>query len=175
MSLVAAFAPPQIPSPEQLVSLARAAVISEVQGTPLTMPHLLGSSKAVFVTIEVGGRVLGCRGSLVPRRTSIADEVVLEARSAAAHDPRYRPLRPSDLKNFLVTVTLVDRLVPVTDVRSLLPSEGLVLESGTAKGIVLPWEGKDAQVRLDWAYRKAGVVRGASVKLSKLIAERYRG
>lgn len=173
--MLVAFAPHRSATPSELVALARAAVISEVRGTSLELPRLTDPAKPVFVTIEVGGKVIGCRGSLTSRRRSIEEEVVLEARSAAAHDPRYRPLRESDLKGFLVTVTLIQRLEPLTDIGSLQPADGLVLEAGTAKGIVLPWEGKDPRTRLGWAYRKAGVETGAPVKLSRLVAERYRG
>jgi len=50
-----------------------------------------------------------------------------------------------------------------------------VLKSGAKVGVVLPWEGKDPKTRLAWAYRKAGVKPGTSVRLYKLKAERYRG
>ena len=74
-----------------------------------------------------------------------------------------------------MTVTLIERLEPLTDLATLRPGDGLVLTAGSRTGIVLPWEGRDPKTRLDWAYRKAGVVRGASVRLQRLIAPRYRG
>lgn len=97
------------------------------------------------------------------------------ARSAAQHDPRYRPLTPKDLDSFLVTVTVVEGLDPVSGVDGLAPAEGLVLESGDAKGVVLPWEGKDPRTRLKWAYKKAGVPEGTPVRLYILHGERERG
>ena len=37
-------------------------------------------------------------------------EHLLAARSAATADPRYRPLTPADLRDFRVTVTIIERL-----------------------------------------------------------------
>jgi len=161
--------------PHLLIELARSAVTAEVQGSPI--PKMRGSipPKAVFVTIEINGVVRGCRGTLTTRSASLEAEIQQAARSAAAHDPRYRPLSKEELKRFLVTVTIVDRLEPITNISGLTPEDGLVLKSGNRTGIVLPWEGKDPATRLKWAYRKAGVAEGSSVSLHRLVAERFRG
>ncbi|HEY3779732.1 MAG TPA: AMMECR1 domain-containing protein [Fimbriimonadaceae bacterium] len=164
-------------TPEQasLVALAKSAISAEVQHTSLPSPSAHDGPKAVFVTIESSGKILGCRGDLRPRTKSLEEEVVLEARGAAQHDPRYAPLKLSQLKNYLVTVTIVDHLEPLSDISQLKPEDGLVLESGDRKGVVLPWEGKDPRTRLSWAYKKAGVPPGSGGTLYRLIAERFRG
>jgi AMMECR1 domain-containing protein len=160
-----------------LLELAREAVLCEVLGK--TPPPIKGSDRAlpVFVTIEQNGRVIGCRGALQARHTSLQHEVVHAARAAARHDPRYKPLTAASLKNFLVTVTIVEGSTPLTssDIDALQPEDGLVLQSGQRFGIVLPWEGKAARVRLAWAYRKAGVGQGAACRLFRLKAQRFRG
>jgi hypothetical protein len=79
------------------------------------------------------------------------------------------------LKSFQVTVTLVKALEPISSVDGITPEQGIVLQSGDKTGIVLPWEGKDPQVRLSWAYRKAGVAEGTNAKLFRLKGERFRG
>lgn len=158
-----------------LVRLARDAVAAEVRGEP---PPSVGSrspARPVFVTIERRGRVVGCRGSLVCRGRSLEEAVVLAARAAAGHDPRYPPLARADLAEYLVTVTVVERLEALERVETLAPAEGLVLRAGGRTGVVLPWEGRDPRVRLGWAYRKAGVAAGTSCRLERLIAERWRG
>lgn len=160
---------------DKLVKLARAAVVSEVshQSLPAVSSHT--PVKAVFVTIEWNGKVLGCRGSLTARTKSLETEIVLAAQGAAAHDPRYKPLTREKLKSFFVTVTIVEELDRITDVAGLQPSDGLVLEQGDRTGVVLPWEGKDPSTRLKWAYKKAGVAEGSSAVLYTMHAERYRG
>ncbi|MBN9502316.1 MAG: AMMECR1 domain-containing protein [Armatimonadetes bacterium] len=164
------------PSDEsRLIEIAKSAVRAEVLRKSQDQVEKENSPRPVFVTIEVANKVIGCRGGLVARTTSLEEEVQLAARSAAAHDPRYRPLTAKDLQDFKVTVTLVERLEPLSRVSGLRPEDGLVLTAGGKSGIVLPWEGKDPQVRLEWAYRKAGVMKGAPVKLQRLIATRFRG
>lgn len=170
-------APQQIPDAEgaRYVRLARQVVRAEVLGEPMPIAPALGGARPVFVTIEVGGRVRGCRGSLDRLELSLGAEIVRAARAAAAHDPRWTPLKPVELEAMKVTVTVIDRLEPIASVAGLKPDEGLVLESGKRMGIVLPWEGKDPLVRLGWAYRKAGVPEGSAATLRRMIATRFIG
>jgi len=161
---------------EKLLKIARDAVVSEVRGTPLE--HVVRGKlpvQPVFVTIEVGGVVRGCRGSLTTRATSLEDEIRLAAQGAAEHDPRYKPLTEKESFNFKVTITIVDRKEPTSDIAGLTPEEGLALESGDRWGIVLPWEGKDPQTRLKWAYQKAGLPVGSPATVYRLYATRFRG
>jgi len=160
-----------------LIYIARAAVRSEVTASSAPAARTHSPARGVFVTIERNGRVVGCRGSLEPITPSLEQEIDRNARAAARHDPRYQPLKPSDLREYLVTVTVVKRLEPITEggALALSPSEGLVLKSGTRTGVVLPWEGRDPATRLRWAYTKAGAANGSPCRLYRLIAERYRG
>jgi AMMECR1 domain-containing protein len=164
-------------SEQALLDLAHTAVRAEVLGRSSPTPAGRSPAVPVFVTLERDGKVLGCRGSLSTRTSSLEEEVALAARSAAAHDPRYRPLTPADLDPLQVTVTLVRRQEPLTrdEIGSLTPGEGLVLRQGSRTGIVLPWEGRDPAVRLRWAYRKAGVVESSAAQLYRLTAERFKG
>ena len=160
-----------------LIAMAREAVRCEVMGKPAPQARQHDRASPVFVTIERHGQVLGCRGTLQPRESSLQREVIQAARAASRHDPRYRPLSAHDLKNFAVTVTVVQRTFPISvaEIDSLRPEDGLVLQSGQRFGIVLPWEGKEPRVRLKWAYRKAGVATGTSGRLFRLQAVRFRG
>jgi len=160
---------------QTLLRLARTAIEAEVQGGSLPRPEEVSSSRAVFVTIERHGRVRGCRGALTPRTRSLEEEIVQAARAAAAHDSRYRPLAREELATIQLTITLVHQLERLDAIESLRPSDGLVLKSGGRTGVVLPWEGRDPRVRLQWAYQKAGVAPMAPSTLYRMIAERLRG
>lgn len=159
----------------RLVRLARAAVCAEVLGKPLPQLPAIGPSRPVFVTVEVAGVVRGCRGSLDTLEPSLAREIVHAARAAAAHDPRWKPLSPKELSTMKVTVTVIDRLEPIDSVSGLTPGQGLVLRSRGKEGIVLPWEGKDPGIRLQWAYRKANLSERSPTKLYRMIASRFQG
>ena len=160
-----------------LIALARANVEAAVKHQAPPTTDKSERARPVFVTIERDGKVIGCRGTLQARFGSLQAEVAGAARSAATTDPRYRPLAPGDLKNYLVTVTVIEKQTPLekANIGSLQRGEGLVLQSGNRVGVVLPWEGSDARVRLSWAYKKAGVTPGASCRLYRLQAARFRG
>jgi AMMECR1 domain-containing protein len=158
-----------------LIGLAHSAVRAEIEGKESPRISQKSPAHPVFVTIERKGVVMGCRGGLESRSSSLEEEIVLAARAAAAHDPRYRPLTPKDLPDCQVTVTIIDRLKPLSRIETLAPADGLVLRSGGKAGIVLPWEGKDPKVRLSWAYKKAGVAPGSACQLYLMKAERFRG
>lgn len=163
-------------TPEQsdLIEIAHRAIQAQVLHSPLEL-QTRRVAKAVFVTIERDGTIRGCRGDLLPHALSLEAEVAKAAQDAAAHDPRYRPVTEGELKQILVTITIVERQSRLDDISTLLPSEGLVLTCNHRTGVVLPWEGKDPATRLKWAYRKAGVPENSPAILDRLIAERFRG
>jgi AMMECR1 domain-containing protein len=159
----------------RLAALARASIVSEVSGAPLPTIDRRTTQAPVFVTIEIRGAVRGCRGDLRAQTRSIEDEIVHAARAACRHDPRYRPISKEELKDFKVTVTIVDRTEPMTSIASLTPDQGVVVRNGSRIGIVLPWEGKDPRTRLKWGYRKAGLPEGSPAQISVLFARRFQG
>lgn len=163
--------------PAQLIELARSSIRAQVRGE--APPRFAAKERAqpVFVTIERFGQVVGCRGGLRARTGSLEAEIVSAARSAATTDPRYRPLTAAQLKQFRVTITVVQAQIPLdaSAISSLQREEGLVLQAGNRTGIVLPWEGSDPLVRLGWAFKKAGVSRGPKCRLFRLKAERFAG
>lgn len=158
---------------DALLDLAEKAVEAAASGRPSPKVVAKAKPRPVFVTIERGGKVLGCRGSLRVRTSSLEEEVVQAATAAALHDPRHARLRSKDIRGSRVTVTVVNELQPLTSVEDLAQSDGLVLMSGEKVGVVLPWEGRDPRIRLEWAYRKAGISQGSAAILYLMKAERY--
>jgi AMMECR1 domain-containing protein len=148
---------------------ARAVVCERLGETPAVKPND-EPAKPVFVTIERKGRVLGCQGSLDLRHAQMAEEIETACVWAMRGVP-VNQLKPDEI---LVTLTMVNRLEPLRDVRTLTMEHGLVLTKGSRTGIVLPFEGKEPLVRLGWAYRKAGLKAGEPVILQKLIGVRCR-
>ncbi len=148
-------------------------VAALLQGETPPAPKTKTPAQGVFVTIETNGNVVACRGALTPSEPTLELEIQKAARSATMFDPRYHRV---DLKSkaFKVTLTLVRRQEPLGVIQNLQPKDGLVLRSSKGVGIVLPWEGRDPETRLKWAYKKANTPEGTSVSLSRLIAERYR-
>ena len=163
----------QTSSPESLAKLTYRTVDAILKGSALPEPTTKNPPKGVFVTIESSGKVLGCRGTLEPSEATLELEIQKSAQSAAIFDPRYHGVHIGN-KPFAVTLTIVDHFESIGSVATLLPQEGLILRSKTGVGIVLPWEGKDPNIRLEWAYTKAKTPRADPVQLERLYAQRYR-
>ncbi len=144
-----------------------------VHSREIPKPTTKTSAHGVFVTIESAGIILGCRGSVDASQSSLEEEIIKAARSASLFDPRYKRVVIGDRK-FAVTLTIVDRLEPMQSVLRLSPADGIVLTSGQGTGVVLPYEGRDPDTRLKWAYQKASTPFGSAVTLQRLIASRYR-
>lgn len=147
-------------------------MVAAIEGKPSPDLHSQTPPVPVFVTVERHGRVLGCRGSLQIRSDRLERELELAARSAVRHDPRYPPIQRQELDQARITITFVERLLPVRDVKRLTTETGLVLRSGNRVGVVLPFEGRDPETRLKWAYQKAGIQFGSSVSLFAMHATR---
>jgi AMMECR1 domain-containing protein len=82
-----------------LVEIARRAVARCVNGSePGDVPTIPGLPEATgaFVTLKKRGALRGCIGTLECRRT-LPEEVARVAVSAAREDPRFEPVRPSEL------------------------------------------------------------------------------
>src|SRR5262245_52260276 len=69
----------------------------------------LPSASGVFVTLKRNGDLRGCIGTLECRR-SLPEEVARCAINAASEDPRFQPLRASELDDLSVEVSILGAL-----------------------------------------------------------------
>ena len=152
------------------VALARRAVEIRL-GIKPTQPappcgSLLKSKAAVFVTISKNGRRRGCKGSFEPATQRLCDEIARAAVGAATTDVRYRPLRSSELKDVIFSVSIVGAPRQVRDAGQYPPGRyGLLLRSGSKSGVLLPGEAKTCSWRLAEAKRQAGLKPGDRFEL----------
>lgn len=93
---------------------------------------------ATFVTLKINGRLRGCIGSLEPEAPlfqSVHDNAV----HAAAHDPRFNPVSPNELKNIHIDVSI---LSPTRDIASWKEFEigkhGIIMTKGRRRAVYLP-------------------------------------
>ncbi len=103
---------------------------------------------ASFVTLNEGGELRGCIGTLVARRPLVED-VRGNARAAAFDDPRFAPLAATELPRVKIEVSVLSalELIPVASEDELLTElvpgrDGLFLTSGFYRATFLPqvWE-----------------------------------
>lgn len=112
------------------------------------LPERLRRPGACFVTLERGGELRGCIGSIEARRP-LAEDVVENARAAAFEDYRFAPLERQELATVDIHLSVLtpSEPFPVADETELLarlvPGEdGLILEEGARRATFLPqvWE-----------------------------------
>ena len=104
----------------------------------------LSAWRATFVTLTENERLRGCIGSLEPRRPLI-DDAVANTTQAALSDPRFPPLKESELTGLRLDVSILSHPRPIPAGReselaaALEPDrDGLILSAGTRRALFLP-------------------------------------
>lgn len=155
-----------------LLDLARASIRHGLdEGRPLkvTLAGLAAElvvPRASFVTLEKGGRLRGCIGSLEAWRPLVVD-VAENAFAAAFRDPRFPPLRGDEAGDLAIHLSLLTPAVAMVFsseadlLAQLQPGvDGLILAEGPNRGTFLPsvWaELPTPQLFLSQLKRKAGL------------------
>jgi AmmeMemoRadiSam system protein A len=152
-----------------LVDLARRAIESfvrdgrRIHASDKLVPDMQRQA-GTFVTLRRGGQLRGCIGTIEPVSDNVANEVIRNAISAATRDPRFSPIRPSELADLEIKVDVLGESEPVHGVDDLDPRRyGLVVQSVDRpwkRGLLLPdLEGIDtAEKQVYWTrYHKAGI------------------
>jgi AmmeMemoRadiSam system protein B/AmmeMemoRadiSam system protein A len=108
------------------------------------MSPTLSSWRATFVTLTENGQLRGCTGSLIPHRSLLEDAHANTARAAFA-DPRFPPLKESELSGLRLDVSILSHPRPIAAeseselAGALEPDrDGLILSAGTRRALFLP-------------------------------------
>lgn len=134
-----------------LIAIARDAVRGSVTGRVASLAiEFAGIAEAsgAFVTLKKHGALRGCIGTLECRRT-LAEEIARVAVCAAREDPRFEPVRASELDELDIEVSVLGPLEEI-DPRDpdaiVIGRHGLVVEQGRLRGLLLP------QVAPEWGW-----------------------
>ncbi len=173
------------PSPPHhpLVQLARATIACYVRDhrrlKPVEAPAPIeGEPAGVFVTIHTGstGDLRGCIGTITPAENSLAQETINNAISAATRDPRFPPVRPAELDDLEIDVSV---LYPPEAIHSTdqldVKQYGVIVQRGYRRGLLLPdIEGiDDVATQVRYARMKAGIGEKEPVELFRFRVEKY--
>jgi MEMO1 family protein len=168
----------------QVTALARIAVetyilkhrvIEPAQSPPTS---LLSLPSACFVCIKTLGRELrGCIGTVEPERSTLAEEVIVNAIKAATCDPRFEPLSGDELPSLRYSVDVLGGLEPA-EFQDLDPSVfGVVVtdNSGSRRGLLLPAieSIRTARQQVNVAARKAGIETHEPLTLYRFRTHRF--
>ena len=132
---------------EFVLKLARKAIENHVTGRrtaiPTEYPKELKEKRGIFVTIYKNGSLRGCIGLPYPELSLIED--LIEASVQACQDPRFEPLKPEELKDIFIEVSVLTEpeLVQVKNPKEYvkkieLGKHGLIIRKGSYGGLFLP-------------------------------------
>ncbi|MFN2515130.1 MAG: AmmeMemoRadiSam system protein A [Pyrinomonadaceae bacterium] len=139
---------------------------------------ILSAPAACFISIKTrNGDLRGCIGTIEPLKQTLAEELIVNAISAATRDPRFEPVAAVELANLRYSVDVLSAPEP-TNFEDLDPAiYGVIVEdeSGLYRGLLLPdIAGVDtAEKQVEIAARKAGIAQGKPLKLSRFRVNRF--
>lgn len=145
---------------------------------PETLPEeLTGKRAGVFVSLKKQGNLRGCIGTISPVTGSVAAEILRNAVSACAEDPRFDPVTPDELPQLVYSVDVLSPAEPATSAGELdVKRYGVIVTSGHKRGLLLPdLEGVDTvEQQIAIACGKAGIRPDESYSLERFEVVRHR-
>ncbi len=98
----------------------------------------LTREQGAFVTIRKDGQLRGCIGNIIGRQPlylTVRDMAV----ESATGDPRFAPVRPDELKDINIEISVLSEPEPVTDVSNIeMGVHGVIVKRGYRSGVFLP-------------------------------------
>jgi AmmeMemoRadiSam system protein A len=166
-----------------LVQLARAAIETYVEERRRLKPSeaplpIAGPPAGAFVTLHVASthELRGCIGTIQATESTLAQEVINNAISAATRDPRFPPMEPDELDDLAIDVSVLYAPEPIKSEAELDPKcYGVIVQHGWRRGLLLPdIEGiDDAATQVRYARMKAGIGPREPVELFRFRVEKY--
>ncbi|NTW04812.1 MAG: AmmeMemoRadiSam system protein A [Peptococcaceae bacterium] len=162
-----------------LPGVARKALENYTTGNPMSsedVPEEFRKPAGVFVSLKKNGHLRGCIGTVVPQRKNIVEETINNAISAGYNDPRFNPLKESELDELDISVDVLGSPEAVESKDNLDPVRyGVIVKTDRKQGLLLPnLEGVDSvDEQLQIAKDKAGIVQGEPFQMLRFEVVRY--
>ncbi len=146
--------------------------------TPKNLPPTLKTKSAVFVSIHTkSGNLRGCIGTFIPTQPNLAQEIIYNAISATSEDPRFYPIKKSELKDLKISVDLLSDPETAKDVKDLNPKKyGVIVKSASGQtGLLLPDlpEIDSAEKQIAIACQKAAISPTEPIQLYRFTVKRH--
>lgn len=126
---------------QTLLEFARRALTAAVENlefleTPPAI-EILQRPAGAFVTLHRRGRLRGCIGQLASNNPLI-QVVTYCARAAALEDPRFEPVRPHELAELEIELSVLSSLFEIRFDEIVIGRHGLLISRGWQRGVLLP-------------------------------------
>ncbi len=150
-----------------LLYIARESIASALEGRapklPSKLPPKLLEPYGAFVTLHKHGELRGCIGTF--HADGPLYKIVFEmARSAAFNDPRFPPLRPEELEEIDIEISVLSPMWRASPEEVEVGVHGIYIVRGLNRGVLLPQVavefGWDRETFLDHTCLKAGLPPG---------------
>jgi len=148
---------------------------------PANLPiEFINSRSGAFVSIHLkDGSLRGCIGTILPTKSSIAEEVIANAISAAMSDSRFRPITKDEISQLEISVDVLSPPEEVQNTSMLDPKRyGVIVSTVDGRqGILLPdlpgVETISDQLRI--CMQKGGIAQGETISVRRFTVTRYLG
>jgi AmmeMemoRadiSam system protein A len=170
-------------SEDDYVHLARKTLEAYVQrGETIALPNglpdeMTGKRAGVFVSLKKHGQLRGCIGTISATTKSIATEIIQNAVSAGAQDPRFDPVRPDELDELVYSVDVLGDAEDINSPDDLdVKRYGVIVTSGHKRGLLLPnLPGIDTvKEQISIARQKANIREGENIALQRFEVVRHQ-
>jgi MEMO1 family protein len=144
---------------------------------PVSLTDEMKEQAGTFVCVKKFGELRGCIGTFEPTTKNVAEEIVSNSIGTVSRDPRFEPVRSSELKDLEYTVDVLTHPEPVSGNMALDPKKyGIIVEAGYRRGLLLPdLEGVDTvDQQIDICRMKAGINPDEPVKLYRFEVKRFK-
>jgi AmmeMemoRadiSam system protein A len=150
------------------LQLARTAVVEAVshRKLPETFPRegIFAERRGVFVTLHVRHRLQGCIG-VIEATEPLGEAILRCAASAALEDPRFAPMKPEQLGDLSIEISLLSPMEPIAPDSIEVGRHGLFIRLHAQRGLLLPQVAIEHHLTreqfLEETCRKAGLLREA--------------
>lgn len=156
---------PTLEEKKILLEVARVSINSFFTGGKIPQPDynehpLFKSHAGAFVTLTEKGVLRGCIGYIVSDQP-LFDTVCGAAVQASQNDPRFQPVRHSEIQNLSIEISILSEPFPLNSYDEIeIGRHGLILEEKGRRGLLLPQVPVEHHMNreqyLDSICRKAG-------------------
>jgi uncharacterized protein len=126
---------------QSVLCLARQAVTEIVSRgqilAEIPVGGIFSQQLGVFVSLHVSKRLRGCIGVVEPDEP-LGDSIVRCASGAPMHDPRFPAMRPDELSNLQIEISLLSPPLPIRPEQIEIGNHGLLISRGLQRGLLLP-------------------------------------
>ncbi len=140
------------------------------------LPNFMLDNKAgCFVSIKKHGDLRGCIGTIYPTQESIAEEIINMAIQSGTRDPRFYPVKETELADLVYDVDVLYPPEPATKNQLDVKKYGVIVSTKTKRGLLLPnLEGVDTvDYQLEIACKKAGIRDDEKYQIERFLVERH--